>query len=128
MSPVDGRSMEVYVFDVDGPAVRHHVTDRAQVGEVIDYLARSKGRSVSKPDEGAHYESYVISLHDGSTLEALHAYLDPKTNWVWTESTGWLDVNYGGQLVGEDALVRPTDAGQPLELSQVPMAGQRGSA
>ena len=56
LSPVDDVSMDVYVFD-DGPqATRHHITNRTDVGKIISYLTRSKGKQVSEPDEHAHYE------------------------------------------------------------------------
>ena len=128
LSPVDGASMDVYVFD-DGPqAIRHHITNRTDVGKIISYLARSKGERVSEPDEHAHYESFVITLTNGSTVEALHAYHNPKTNWIWTEASGWVDVQYGGELVGTEGLVRADGAGTTVDINNAPLAEHRRNA
>ena len=125
LSPVDGVSMDVYLFD-DGPqATRHHITNRTDVGKIISYLTRSKGKQVSEPDEHAHYESFVITLTNGSTVEALHAYHNPKTNWIWTEASGWVDVHYGGQLVGPGTFVPLEDTGDTVDVSQVPLSEHR---
>lgn len=128
LSPVDAASMDVYVFD-DGPqAIRHHITNRTDVGKIISYLARSKGERVSEPDEHAHYESFVITLTNGSTVEALHAYHNPKTNWIWTGASGWVDVQYGGELVGPNALVRTKGAGTTVDINNAPLAEHRRNA
>lgn len=128
LSPVDAASMDVYVFS-DGPqATRHHITNRTDVGKIISYLARSKGERVSEPDEHAHYESFVITLTNGSTVEALHAYHNPKTNWIWTEASGWVDVHYGGKLVGPDGLVRTEGAGTTVDINNAPLAEHRRTA
>ena len=128
LSPVDGVSMDVYVFD-DGPqATRHHITNRTDVGKIISYLTRSKGKQVSEPDEHAHYESFVITLTNGSTVEALHAYHNPKINWIWTEASGWVDVQYGGELVGLDGLVRAEGAGTTVDVNSAPLATHRRNA
>ena len=128
LSPVDAASMEVYVFSDGSQATRHHITNRTDVGKIISYLARSKGERVSEPDEHAHYESFVITLANGSTVEALHAYHNPKTNWIWTEANGWVDAHYGGELVGPDGLVRTEDAGTTVDINNAPLANHRRNA
>ncbi len=121
VSPVDGVRGTVYAFEAgDEVATRRDVRDRAQVARIVDYLARSRGRAGQQPERGAHYEAYVIDLHDGSTLEALHAWRSPKENWVWTEEQGWVDVHLGGDL--EIASEGP---GATVPIGDVPMAEQR---